>query len=135
MRKAPFPRLPDAVIVTFTTNLAAVRALVRRCAHDAGLSDQRTIDLVIAASEVAANTALRAKTAGTLTIWHDAKEITCQITDAGFIGDPLAGSRLPRPGATPGYGLWVVNQVCDRVDLLSDETGTTIRMHMDLKRS
>jgi hypothetical protein len=25
-----------------------------------------------------------------------------------------------------------VNEVCDQVDILSDETGTTIRMHMDL---
>ena len=31
-----------------------------------------------------------------------------------------------------GHGLWIVNQVCDEVEIRSDETGTTIRLHMDL---
>ncbi|HEY1626250.1 MAG TPA: DUF6458 family protein [Streptosporangiaceae bacterium] len=133
MRKVRFLPASGAVSLTFTTDLAAVRALVRRCAQEAGLSDKRTIDLVIAVGEIAANTVQHAKTAGTLDIWSDAGEIICQITDEGVIDDPLAGSRAPEPGATTGYGLWMVNQVCDRVDLHSDETGTVIRMHMNLK--
>lgn len=132
MRELPFPSRPGAVSLTFTTDLAAVRALVRRCTQEAGLSDRRAIDLVIAVSEVAANTFRHARTAGTLDIWRDADEIICQVTDAGFIADPLAGFRAPRLGATTGHGLWVVHQVCDKVDLHSDETGTTIRMHMSL---
>jgi anti-sigma regulatory factor (Ser/Thr protein kinase) len=119
--------------LTFTTDLAAVRALVRRCTKEAGLTEERAIDLVIAVSEVVANTVQHARSAGTLDIWYDANEIICQVTDAGFIGDPLAGARAPLPGASTGYGLWMVNQVCDKVDQHSDETGTTIRMHMNLK--
>ena len=118
--------------LTFTTDLSAVRAFVRRRAQQAGLSDARATDLVIAVSEVAANTLLHARSAGMLDIWHDACEIVCQIKDTGFIRDPLAGRRSPRPGALGGYGLWMVHQVCDRVDVRSDETGTTIRMHMNL---
>jgi anti-sigma regulatory factor (Ser/Thr protein kinase) len=133
MRELPFPSRSGAVSLTFTTDLAAVRALVRRCAQEAGLSNTRAVDLVIAVSEVAANTVQHARTAGQLDIWADADEIICQVTDAGFVADPLAGSRAPRPGATSGHGLWMVNQVCDRVELRSDETGTTIRMHMSLK--
>ena len=30
-------------------------------------------------------------------------------------------------------GLWLVYQVCDRVDLHSDRDGTVIRMHMSLR--
>jgi anti-sigma regulatory factor (Ser/Thr protein kinase) len=133
MGEPPFPSVPGAVSLTFTTDLAAVRALVRRCTLEADLSDQRAIDLVIAVSEVAANTVQHARTAGTLDIWRGDDEIICQITDAGFISDPLAGSRAPRPGETTGHGLWMVNQICDKVDLCSDETGTMIRMHMYLK--
>jgi len=117
----------------FTTDLAAVRELVRRSAQDAGLCDSRATDLVIAVGEVAANTVQHARTAGTLDVWHDGDEIICQITDAGFISDPQAGSRAPDPDATTGYGLWLVNEVCDQVDVHSDPTGTTIRMHMNLK--
>jgi anti-sigma regulatory factor (Ser/Thr protein kinase) len=118
--------------LTFTTDLAAVRELVRRHARKAGLADSRAVDLVIAVSEVAANTVQHARTSGRLDIWHNTGEIVCQVTDGGFIGDPLAGTRAPRPDATAGFGLWMVNQVCDRFDLRSDENGTTIRMHMDL---
>jgi anti-sigma regulatory factor (Ser/Thr protein kinase) len=135
VRGVPPPSVPGAVSLTFTTDLAEVRELVRSCSKDAGLSEKRAIDLVIAVGEVAANTVQHAQTAGTLDIWQDAGEIICQITDAGFISDPLAGSRAPAAGATEGYGLWMVNQVCDKVDIHSDETGTTIRMHMNLKDS
>jgi anti-sigma regulatory factor (Ser/Thr protein kinase) len=132
MRKAPFPSVPDAVILTFKTRLAALRAVVWRCAREAGLSDVRAADLVIAANEVAANTVRHARTAGTLAVWHDDDEIICQVMDAGFITDPLAGTRIPRAGAMTGYGLWIVNRVCDQVDLHSDVNGTTVRMHMSL---
>jgi hypothetical protein len=32
-----------------------------------------------------------------------------------------------------GHGLWLVNQVCDLVEMRSDDSGTTIRLHMDLR--
>jgi anti-sigma regulatory factor (Ser/Thr protein kinase) len=132
MHEVPSRALPGAIALTFTSDLAAVRELVRQCAKDAGLSDNRAVDLVIAVGEVAANTVQHVKAPGTIEIWYDASEIICQVTDAGFISDPLAGSQAPDLGATTGYGLWLVNQVCDRVDLRSDETGTAIRMHMNL---
>ena len=62
---------------------------------------------------------------------HDAYEIVCQLHDEGKITDPLAG-RAPSLDANGGHGLWIVNEVCDQVDLRSDETGTTIRLHMAL---
>jgi anti-sigma regulatory factor (Ser/Thr protein kinase) len=116
----------------FTTDLSAVRALVGQYARDAGLSETRVIDLVIAVSEVAANTVRHARSAGTLDVWQDGREIICRIKDSGFIRDPLAGQRMPAPGALSGYGLWLVHQVCDEVSVQSGETGTTIWMRMKL---
>jgi anti-sigma regulatory factor (Ser/Thr protein kinase) len=121
--------------LTFTTDLSAVREFVRRRAQDAGLADARVIDLVLAVSEVAANTLRHAKSAGTLDIWHDGEEIVCQIKDKGIITDPLAGQRRPAADAAGGHGLWIVNQVCDLVEMRSDESGTTIKLHMALRRS
>jgi anti-sigma regulatory factor (Ser/Thr protein kinase) len=118
---------------TFTTDLSAVRLLVQRCAREAGLSEARAVDLVLAVSEVAANTLRHAKSPGTLDIWHDADEIICQIQDKGVITDPLAGRRRPSAESMGGHGLWLVNQVCDLVEMRSDDSGTTIRLHMDLR--
>jgi anti-sigma regulatory factor (Ser/Thr protein kinase) len=117
---------------TYTTDLAAIRAVVQRYARKAGLPEARTVDLTLAVSEVAANTVRHAKSPGSLHIWYDDKEIVCQIHDEGVITDPLAGRRQPSLEAQGGHGLWIVNQVCDRVELQSDEGGTTIRLHMNL---
>jgi anti-sigma regulatory factor (Ser/Thr protein kinase) len=126
------PPAPGAMSYTYTTDLAAIRAVVYRYAREAGLPEQRAIDLVLAVSEVAANTIRHAKSAGSLKIWYDSEEIVCQIEDDGLISDPLAGRRQPSLDAMGGHGLWIVRQVCDEVDMHSDETGTTIRLHMKL---
>ena len=126
------PPAPGAMSYAYTTDLAAVRAVVYRYARQAGLPESRAIDLVLAVSEVAANTVRHAKSPGSLKIWYDTAEIVCQIQDEGTITDPLAGWRQPSLEAMGGHGLWIVNQVCDEVEMRSDETGTTIRLHMDL---
>jgi anti-sigma regulatory factor (Ser/Thr protein kinase) len=129
----PLPLPPSgAMSYQYTTDLAAVRAVVYRHARQAGLPESRAIDLVLAVSEVAANTVRHAKSPGSLKIWYDTDEIVCQIQDEGTITDPLAGRRQPSIEAMGGHGLWIVNQVCDSVEMRSDETGTTIRLHMDL---
>jgi anti-sigma regulatory factor (Ser/Thr protein kinase) len=122
----------DPMSYTYTTDLAAIRAVVHRYALQAGLSEARAIDLMLAVSEVAANTVKHAKSPGNLKIWYDTREIICQIHDEGIITDPLAGRRQPSLDDAGGHGLWIVNQVCDQVEMLSDETGTTIRLHMKL---
>jgi len=99
----------------------------------AGLTESRANDLVLAVSEVAANTLRHTDSSGTLAIWHDPNEIVCEIHDEGRITDPNAGQRRPPADATGGHGLWLVYQVCDLVELRSDVTGTTIRMHMKVK--
>ncbi len=116
----------------YTTDLAAVRAIVHRYARQAGLPEHRVIDLVLAVSEVAANTIRHANSPGSLKIWYDAHEIVCQIQDEGTIHDPLAGRRTPPVDAMSGHGLWIVHQVCDDVEMSSDEAGTTIRLHMKI---
>jgi anti-sigma regulatory factor (Ser/Thr protein kinase) len=85
-------------------------------------------------SEVAANTIRHAKSPGSLKIWYDSDEIVCQVQDEGTIRDPLAGQRKPAMDAMGGHGLWIVHQVCDDVEMHSDEDGTTVRLHMKLPR-
>ncbi len=120
----------SAVTLTFTTDLAAVRGLVEEYARKTGLSEPRIVDLVLAVSEIAANTVRHAKSAGNLAIWHSKNEIVCEMRDKGHISDPLAGTRPPDAEALGGHGLWLVNQVCDQVEIRSGTGGTTIRLHM-----
>ena len=126
------PPAAAPVFHTYRTDLSKVRALVMQQARAAGLTESRANDLVLAASEVAANTLRHTDSSGTLAIWHDQHEIVCEIHDEGKITDPQAGQRRPAADATGGHGLWLVRQVCDLVELRSDQTGTTIRMHMKI---
>jgi anti-sigma regulatory factor (Ser/Thr protein kinase) len=132
-----YPPVPtsDAMYHTYRSDLSQVRALVLQQAREAGLPEDRASDLVLAVSEVAANTLRHTRSSGTLAIWHDADEVVCEIRDAGVIGDPLAGQRRPPANASGGHGLWIVHQICDLVELASDASGTTVRMHMTLRRS
>lgn len=120
---------------TYRTDLSQVRALVLRHALAAGLARARADDLVLAVSEVAANTLRHTQSAGTVSIWHDETEVVCEVHDEGVITDPLAGRRRPAPDATGGHGLWLVHQVCDLVELRSGPGGTTVRMHMAIGKS
>ena len=117
----------------YTTNLPEVRALAEKHARMAGLQDTRVVDFVIAVSEVAANTVRHARSRGSMEIWYDAEELVCEIHDDGVIADLSVGHQPPSPDATGGHGLWLVRQVCDRVELHSDEKGTTVRLHMALR--
>jgi anti-sigma regulatory factor (Ser/Thr protein kinase) len=117
--------------LVYSADLRQVRMLVADCAASAGLAPGRSADLALAASEVAANTLRHARADGTLQVWHTGQEIVCQITDPGVIDDPLAGRHRPA-SAVSGQGLWVVNQVCDLVELRSGPAGTTVRMHIQL---
>ena len=125
-------RKPDMPFL-YTNNLSEVRALAERDARKAGLSDARVIDFVIAVSEVAANTVRHAHSTGSMEIRSDATEIVCEIRDQGVITDPTVGRQPPPPNATGGHGLWLVHQVCDRVELNSDENGTVVRLYMSLE--
>jgi anti-sigma regulatory factor (Ser/Thr protein kinase) len=134
-RNGPLPGpTSDATYHTYRSDLSQVRALVLQQARAAGLAEDRAIDLVLAVSEVAANTLRHTKSSGTLAIWHDADEVVCEVHDEGVISDPFAGQRKPLDNASGGHGLWIVRQVCDRVELNSDARGTTIRMHMALRQ-
>jgi len=128
----PLPPPPaGAETLTYDADLAPVRRLVESHTRRTTLGADRAADLILAASEVAANTLGHARSGGTLQVWHDEQEILCQAQDPGWINDPLAG-RVRRGPDGRGHGLYLVNHVCDLVEVRTGPAGTTIRMHMRL---
>jgi anti-sigma regulatory factor (Ser/Thr protein kinase) len=123
------PPPAGAEAFAYDTDLASVRQLVARHARRAGLTGDRTVDLVLAVNEIAANTISHTTGDGVLHVWHTPEEIVCQVRDQGEITDPLAG-RVRNGPDDRGHGLWLVNQVCDLVELRTGAAGTTVRMHM-----
>src|SRR5690349_15887375 len=95
---------PDhAEVLQYRANLAQVRKFTAARALQAGLPPGRANDLVIAVSELAANTWVHTGGPGTLTIWVTDDEVICQVHDQGQITDPQAGMIRHAPDA-PGGG-------------------------------
>lgn len=131
----PPPADADALAFCAPAELDGLRSVVTEWAHHAGLAPDRTAELVLAVSEVAANTLRHTSGGGELHVWRTPDRLVCQINDGGRITDPLAGRRRPPPEALGSRGLWLVNQLCDLAELRSHPTGTTVRLHAQLNTS
>ena len=110
------------------TKLADVRRRVERLAERAGLPDPGAADLVIAASELAANSVAHGGGSGTLRSWQDDGRLLVEFEDGGSIEEPLAGRLRPQPTQQGGRGLWLANQLCDLVQIRSRPGRTTVRL-------
>lgn len=114
------------------TRLTAVRRLVKRVAGEAGIAVGATADLIAAASELAANSVAHGGGAGILRTWREHDRLLIEFEDRGTINEPLAGRLRPPPTQEGGRGLWLVNQLCDLVQIRSNAGGTTVRLHAAL---
>ena len=112
------------------TGLADVRRRVERVAAGAGMSAGDVADLVVSASELAANSIVHGGGSGTLRIWREARRLVVEVEDGGLIEEPLVGRLRPEPTQRGGRGLWIVNQICDLVQIRSGAGGTTVRLQM-----
>jgi anti-sigma regulatory factor (Ser/Thr protein kinase) len=111
--------------------LREARELVRQRALEAGLGE-RADDFVLAVNEVLSNSLYHAHDDGTLRIWHEPDGLVCEVRDAGQIVQPLVGREEPAIGQVGGHGIWLVNLVCDLVQVRSSEQGSTVRMKMSM---
>ena len=63
-------------------------------------------------------------------IWRTPDDLVCEVRDRGFIADPMAGRLRPTPGQVGGRGLWLINQLCDLVQLRAVPDGQALRLHL-----
>ena len=112
--------------------LRALRVYVAEWSRRRGLQEQRTDDLVLAVNELATNSVLHAGGGGTLRLWQENGALLAEVCDQGRLYEPLLGRKRPTPDQSSGRGLWLVNNVCDLVQMRTLPSGTVVRLHMDL---
>jgi anti-sigma regulatory factor (Ser/Thr protein kinase) len=129
---APLPDAPpDAEEITVTLrDLRDARRLVRARAQKAGLGS-RADDFALAVNEVLSNSLNHAHQDGTLRVWNDPDGLVCEVRDGGHIAQPLIGREEPSIGQIGGHGIWLVNLVCDLVQVRSSAGGSMVRMQMN----
>ncbi|WP_329790375.1 anti-sigma factor RsbA family regulatory protein [Lentzea sp. DG1S-22] len=101
--------------------LAHVRKLVAAFAHT--LRREQVEDLVLAVNELATNSILHASGRGVLRMWREDGTVVCEVSDSGT-GFPPSFTGLS------GFGIVMVNLLCDLVRTHTSHSGTTVRVHL-----
>jgi anti-sigma regulatory factor (Ser/Thr protein kinase) len=129
---APLPEPPSRPwrLPFHAQTLAPLRELVLRRAADAGLEPSRAQDLVLAVNEIAANSVRHGGGEGLVRMWVEDDALVCEIADGGHIGGPLVGRVRPVPGQSGGWGMWLVNQLCELVQVRTLGDGSVVRLHV-----
>jgi anti-sigma regulatory factor (Ser/Thr protein kinase) len=128
----PLPAAPpDADRQAFDRrSLSSLRRFV--ASHSAVLEMEaaRRDDLVLAADELATNSVRYGGGGGTLWLWHEGADVVCEVHDVGHIDDRLVGRERPPLERVGGRGVWLVNQLCDLVQVRTYPTGNVVRIRM-----
>jgi anti-sigma regulatory factor (Ser/Thr protein kinase) len=126
------PGYPLDEFIFTEADLRALREFVQRRCAAAGHDADRTSDLVLAVSELAANSITHGGGAGILRHWRDNGATVWEVRDSGQFDDPLLGREVPPAAAASGRGLWLVNQVSDLVQMRSSDGGSVVRLRMNV---
>lgn len=110
------------------TELGALRAIVRTAATMSGLSEERADEFVYAVNEVISNSFRHGDGKADVALWAEGNALVCEVHDGGHIVDPLTGRIPPSLTRSSGRGLWMVNHLCDLVQVRSPQSGTSVRM-------
>jgi len=105
--------------------LGAVRHAVADEARALQFGEPQLDAAVLAVNELAANSVRHGGGHGEVHVWRDRDELVCEVRDAGAIGDRLAGRRRPTLEQLGGRGLWMVNQLCDLVQIRTPPSAPT----------
>jgi anti-sigma regulatory factor (Ser/Thr protein kinase) len=116
-------------------HLGKLRSAVATVAADASLQAERAADLVLAVNELATNSICHGGGQGMLRMWREDSTLHCEVRDRGHIAEGVFrhdGDR-PDPDAMSGRGLWLVDQLCDAMQIISSPgSGSAVRVRMRL---
>ncbi len=120
---------PPTAELPFTAgDLVTLRYLVGGVA--AALAPERVADLVLAVNELAANSIEHGPGSGRLRLWAG-DPLVAEVSDHGGPLDvPFPGLTLPPPSGARGRGLWLASEVCDVLQVWSDDLGTVVRVQL-----
>ena len=135
---------PDGVIVLDrefgAAALSGLREAVFECASAAGLTRERSIDVMLALHELAANAIRHGAGRGWLRIRVTAAAVLCQVGDGGTADHvkhvpPDEADSNSDPGPWPvehGHGLWLVRKIADQVQIIVGPAGSVVSVAFNL---
>lgn len=130
--EGPLSPAPDtAREVTFATgDLAPARHAVAKWVDGHGVHPQRRELFVFAVNELTTNSVEHGGGTGVLLLWRDGDRLVAEVRDGGHMRMPLVGRVRPDQQQGGGRGVWLVNQICDLVEIRSVPGRTVVRAHL-----
>src|SRR6476646_3395006 len=108
--------------------LYILRAGVLALAGQAGLSDDRAGDVILAVHELAANVVCHGGGKGRLRVWQLAGALHCQVDDGDLIASADPPASLDPFPELPGHGLWIARRAANQMRALSGPCGTRVTL-------
>jgi len=125
----PAPADADQLAFDLST-LPALRRFVAARGNELGLHGDRISDLILAVNELGSNSVRHGGGYGVVRLWQERDDVVAEVRDHGCIDYPLAGRERPAVDRLGGRGLWLVNQLCDLVQVRSTAEGCVVRVRM-----
>ncbi|MFI7701063.1 ATP-binding protein [Nonomuraea sp. NPDC049480] len=112
-------------------DLGSIRDLVRMHAQRGGLRGERLEDLVLAVNEAVTNVLDHGGAAGLITARGHSGGFTVEVLDVAgrLTAEQVASARID-PTRSHGFGLWVIQHLCDEVTVVQTDLGTLLRLRM-----
>lgn len=119
-----------------STDLDGIRRLVREHAGRGGLSGEPLDNFVLAVNEAVTNVLDHGGGTGTVVGLDEPGGVTVEVADdAGLLSAAhLAAAEHGRAHTAGfGFGLWLIQHLCDQVELDQSPQGSRLRLHMDVR--
>ncbi len=124
--------LPEPVQPTMTMTITGDRDVATRvfnAAAAAGLPARRSAKLAAAVDEVANAGTRDSGAAVDIRLWQDLASLVCEVRDHGMIKDLMVGRGPALSAHSRDRGIRLANELCDLVQVRSNNAGTAVRIH------
>lgn len=129
----PLPEIdgdPLELTLRSVAELSGLRSTIAELGRLAGLGPLAG-DFALAVNEVGANSLRHGGGRAEVRLWWAEGSLVCEVRDRGHVAEPLAGRVRPAPDQAGGRGLWLVNHLCDLVELRTSPAGTAVRLRIE----
>lgn len=116
----------DVRVAATSLDLAAQQVTLR--ATDADLLSDRVVLLTDVVRGLVVDSIRRGAGTARLRLWDEPAELVCEVSDPAEVDDLLVGRRPPTSDRLDP--VWFANQVCDLVEVRSNQHGTSVRLHL-----